>query len=125
MARQSMGCRENVDGIMITGKQFQPFGDLLRTKRMSVGMSLRTYAKRVGYSVSYLHDVELGRRPPFFGGDLSKILDTLNCTDQERYEFSVAETISRGNIDTHGLSHQDVAALVAMRDGLRKASQKQ
>lgn len=107
-------------------KQYPSFGDMLRAKRTAAGMSLRAYSKRTGYSVSYLHDVvELGRRAPFFGGDLHKTLDVFNCDEQERREFMIAEAISRGNIDTHGLSQQDVAALVAMRDGLRKAAQKQ
>lgn len=126
MARQSVGSRESADAVMSAAqKKYPPFGDMLRAKRMATGMSLREYARRTGYSVSYLHDVELGRRPPFFGGDLRKMLDVINCTEQERFEFSVAETVSRGTIDTSDLSHEDIAALVAMRDGLRKAAKKQ
>lgn len=121
-----MGRRESTDGVMSAAKkQYPPFGDMLRAKRMSCGVSLRDYAKRTGYSASYLHDVEMGHRPPFFGGDLNSIINVLGCNDQERYDFAVAEAISRGTIDIGGLQHEDVAALVAMRDGLRKVAQKQ
>lgn len=118
--------RQGPDAVMSTTlvPNVDTFGALMRKIRIARGMSLRAFAKRIGYSPSYMHDVESGSRPPIFGGSLTELLQALGCTENERFDLVVAEAISRGTLDLSGINIEDVPAIVAMRDGLRDAAQK-
>ena len=56
------------------------FGALLKAKRTEQGLTLAKVAEQVGVSISYLHDVEAGRRAPFASDRIRHLAKILKCS---------------------------------------------
>jgi transcriptional regulator with XRE-family HTH domain len=59
------------------------FGKLLRKCRHEAGLNLLEVATELEVSISYLSDVERGRRNPFKPAEIRKIATMLRCDERE------------------------------------------
>ncbi|MFI3201613.1 MAG: helix-turn-helix transcriptional regulator, partial [Eubacteriales bacterium] len=58
-------------------EQNQQFGEFVKDRRASLGMSLRGLAGELGIAPSYLSDIEKGKRNPPVGDLLNKFIEAL------------------------------------------------
>ena len=63
------------------------FGKHLEERRLALGMTLREVAEKIGHSVVYVRDVELGKRRPFNPDHFPRLAETLKT------EISVLELL--------------------------------
>jgi len=79
------------------------FGSALRLSRVGSGLTLRSVANKLGVSVSYVSDIERGRRAPFKGAKLEGLCVLLGA---DLGEFKRLASISRGGffLDSEGVS---------------------
>jgi transcriptional regulator with XRE-family HTH domain len=95
------------------------FGDAIQHLRQLHGMPLREVARKSGVSVSYLHDVERGKRAPFPDDKRAKVYYALGLDVGQRAELDVLRIFTLGTLDITGLSENAVRQLIALRDELR------
>lgn len=84
------------------------FGEALRKERKKAGKTLGEAAKVAGVAISYLSDVELGRRNPLKTQQILKIAELFEC-DAERLVLAAAKerggvTISTANTQLNGIA---------------------
>jgi len=59
------------------------FGDFLRGRRRTAGVSQRTLAELAGVDFSYISKLENGRLPPPAAGTLVRLADCVSCPREE------------------------------------------
>ena len=104
------------------------FGKYISDKRKEKGISLRTMAKDLNISVSYLSDLEQGNKmPPNSSNDKYKdlIINIMNYLDmndmdkQECLKFADSDLIKKGHISNDITSYMEQTPLAGI--ALRKA----
>lgn len=95
------------------------FGSALRSARNKAGKNLAELAEALGFSKSYVSDVERGLRAPF---DPDTIVVAAKTCGAEVDELIAAAARDRGFLDLpirDDVSNDLLAALVRMRKGLK------
>lgn len=89
--------------------------NFIKPRRLALGLSLRKFAELIGLNASFYSKVERGIVPFPENNDLqSRIANTLNLEESspEWIEFSVAISLSNGNIPKDVLSDQELAGIL-------------
>lgn len=60
------------------------FGEFIRNKRLSEGLTLKAVANRIGISMSYLSDIERGNRNPINGIKFDSLCKALLLSRKEK-----------------------------------------
>lgn len=98
------------------------FGKLLRERRKAGKKTMGEVADTVGCTVSFVSDVELGRRKPFQAGDISKIARMIGATRDEELRLQMAAAHERGSVAITNPRMQGIAAALA-RSGDRLSAE--
>lgn len=72
------------------------FGQILRRLRSEKGKTMGQLARELGISVTFLSDVELGRRPPFPADRIDEVVRALSLSPSEATELVAASHERRG-----------------------------
>ena len=100
----------------------ESFGELAARKRAGSGLSLRALADKVGVSLTYLCDIEKGRRNPPDIGTLDRLADALGFTEEERLRSYDLSGESRGGVSADLPEY--IMSNPYIRVALRKAKDK-
>lgn len=88
------------------------FGQLVRERRTASGITLGDVASALSCSISYVSDVEHGRRNPFDNNQISKLADLLKCSAQELMR-AAAKDMKAVKISSDREEVIDLAACIA------------
>lgn len=92
------------------------FGSLLRQLREEAGMTLGEFARQLGVSITYLSDVERGRRSPFSEARLQSATSILDLRPPQHQQLLAAAAESRGYFElptSHSPAKQELGAALA------------
>ena len=104
------------------------FGDYISNKRREKGVTLRTMAKDLSISVSYLSDLEQGNKmPPNSSSDkykdlINKIMDYLNMNEDDKQlclKYADIDLIKKGHVSNDITNYMEKTPLAGV--ALRKA----
>lgn len=84
----------------------QKFGDVLRAARKKADKTMLQLASELGFTVSYVSDVELGRRPPFAQDKIEQAAAFLNADVDILCQLAVG---ARGNKVTLNVDDRESA----------------
>lgn len=99
---------------MLTGMnpRTSHFGPLMRQKRTAARITLGDVASALGCSISYVSDVEHGRRNPFDHEQIRKLAPLLSCPAQELMRAAARDTMTV-KISSHREEILELAAHLA------------
>ena len=100
----------------------QTFGLYVRARREAMGESVRSFAKQLGCSASYLSDIEKGNRNAPPKNYLDKLFELLKLPEEERQDFEDLASATRGFLyaDINPYLGQEPLARVALRLAMEK-----
>lgn len=87
------------------------FGSALRAARRAAGLTLEQVAARLGVSVPYLSDVELGNRSPLADERIAEVAAIVGADPRE---LEVAKAVDRASISVRGLSPEQVREVMTL-----------
>lgn len=103
-------------------KRNQTFGSFIKEKRMSQEprITLKQMAELLSLNLTYLSDVENGRKKPFDGSKIERFCEVLNLTPEDRdIMFDLAardnDSVSEDIADTIMYTEQGDMARIALR----------
>lgn len=71
------------------------FGEYLRSRRVENGLTLKEVAEALSVGISYLSDIERGRRKPFAPRDRKRYLKLAKVLDVDAEEFRQLSKLER------------------------------
>jgi transcriptional regulator with XRE-family HTH domain len=89
------------------------FGKMLREKRKERGKTMGDIARALGCAVSYVSDVELGRRKPFQSEQITKIARALGGDPDDELKLHMAAAHERGSVSITNPKMQGIATALA------------
>lgn len=76
----------------------ETFGEFIRKKRKDTGLTMKTVSSEMGCSLSYLADIEKGRRNPFALEKLNQLAKILNLSKEESEKMYTLAGKAKGEI---------------------------
>ena len=99
------------------------YGEFVREKRHGAGKTLREVSKNIGVSVSYLSDVERGKKGPLKPDRDIKLAKYLGCDFGSLVTLGILWSVNEDYGDTIKVRPDDVPGLCELL-GIRKGSSK-
>lgn len=99
-------------------EQKQQFGEFVKDRRASLGMSLRGLAGELGIAPSYLSDIEKGKRNPPVGDLLNRFIEALKLDGE--MEWYLCELVGIGREELAPDMVEFLKSNEAVRDIVRK-----